>query len=161
MTFETKLNELYSEIAQQVSDMIPVEWNELYFNGEVKVEEGGVFFFFIPVQHNNEFVYSHDIPDLYQINDKVYDEELRKLFKQTIELQKVFIDNDQEPCFSVTLIVNSLGNLKVHFDYTNWFESDFGPAARIRYFEYKYLDYKQENSNLELMKRMKEFEENK
>ncbi len=43
MTFETKLNELYSEIAQQVSDMIPIEWNELYFNGEVKDEEGGVF----------------------------------------------------------------------------------------------------------------------
>ena len=45
MSFEIKLNELYKEIAQQVNDMIPIEWNNFYFNGEVR-EAKEVFFLF-------------------------------------------------------------------------------------------------------------------
>ncbi|MED4978013.1 immunity protein YezG family protein, partial [Weizmannia sp. CD-2023] len=44
--------------------------------------------------------------------------------------------NDQDPWFSVTLILNDTGKLNVHFDYTNWHESGFGPTDRIKYFEY-------------------------
>jgi uncharacterized protein (TIGR01741 family) len=157
MSFEIELNKLYEQIAQHVSDMIPVEWNEFYFNGEVKDEEGGVFFFFTPVDSNADAVYSHDIPDLYQINENAYDEELNKLFELTVKLQQVFIENDQEPWFSVTLLVNDTGKLKVHFDYTNWHESEFGPTARIEYFEYKYLN--NEQVDLDLIERMKKFEE--
>jgi uncharacterized protein (TIGR01741 family) len=157
MSFEIELNKLYEQIAQHVSDMIPVEWNEFYFNGEVKDEEGGVFFFFTPVDINADAVYSHDIPDLYQINENAYDEELNKLFELTVKLQQVFIENDQEPWFSVTLLVNDTGKLKVHFDYTNWHESEFGPTARIEYFEYKYLN--NEQVDLDLIERMKKFEE--
>ena len=46
MSFEIKLNELYKEISQQVNDMIPTEWDNFCFNGEVKEGEGGVFFFY-------------------------------------------------------------------------------------------------------------------
>lgn len=55
MSFETELNELYKEIAQQVNDMIPTEWDNLWFNGEVKEEEGGVFFFLRPKVRNSTF----------------------------------------------------------------------------------------------------------
>lgn len=46
MSFEIELNKLYKEIAQQVNDMIPIEWDNFYFNGEVKEEEGGVSSFY-------------------------------------------------------------------------------------------------------------------
>lgn len=55
MSFETELNELYKEIAQQVNDMIPTEWDNFYFNGEVKEGEGGVFFFLRQKVRNNTF----------------------------------------------------------------------------------------------------------
>lgn len=48
MSFETELNELYKEIAQQFDDIIPTEWGHFYFNGEVKEGERVVFFFFTP-----------------------------------------------------------------------------------------------------------------
>ncbi|MEN0318240.1 immunity protein YezG family protein, partial [Staphylococcus aureus] len=30
MTFEEKLNEMYNEIANKISGMIPVEWEKVY-----------------------------------------------------------------------------------------------------------------------------------
>lgn len=159
MSFEIELNKLYEQIAQKVNDIILIEWSEFYFNGEVKDKEGGVFFFFTPVGSKDEPVYSHDIPDLYQIDESVYDEEPHKLFELTIKLQQVFIDNDQEPWFSVTLLVDESGKLNVYFDYTNWHDSEFGPTARIDYFEYKYISQNIERFDLDLIERMKNFGE--
>ncbi|KGT37227.1 DUF600 family protein [Weizmannia sp. CD-2023] len=157
MSFETKLNELYKKIAQQVNDMIPTEWDKFYFNGEVKEGEGGVFFFFMP-KGEEQPIFSHYIPTLYSVDKRAYNKELHKLFQLTVELQKIFTDNDQDPWFSVTLI-NDTGKLNVHFDYTNWHESGFGPTDRIKYFEYKYISQNKEQLNLDLIERMKQFEE--
>ncbi|ASN04218.1 immunity protein YezG family protein [Virgibacillus necropolis] len=158
MSFEIELNKLYNEIAQQVNDMIPIEWENFYFNGEVKEREGGVFFFFKP-KGEEQYIFSHYIPKLYSVDKRAYNKELHKLFELTVELQKVFTDNDQEPWFSVTLLVNDTGKLNVHFDYTNWHESEFSPAARIEYFMYKYGSNNKEKLDLGLIERMKEFEE--
>ncbi|MDG5471608.1 DUF600 family protein [Jeotgalibacillus sp. ET6] len=158
MSFEIELNELYKQIAQQVNDIIPIEWTDFYFNGEVKDNEGGVFFFFYPVD-SNEPVYSHDIPDIYPIDESSYDEELDKLFELTVKLQQVFIDNDQDPWFSVTLLLNSSGKLNINFDYTDWHNSEFGPSNRIKYFQYKYVSRNKEQFDIELIERMKKFED--
>lgn len=45
MSFEIELNKLYKEIAQQVNVIIPIEWSNFYFNGEVKDKEGEFFLF--------------------------------------------------------------------------------------------------------------------
>lgn len=157
MSFEKELNKLYNEIAQMVNDMIPVEWNNFYFNGEVKEGEGGVFFFFKP-KGEEQYIFSHYIPKLYNVDKRAYNKELHRLFELTVELQRVFTDNDQEAWFSVTLLLNDAGKLNVRFDYTNWHESEFGPTARIKYFEYKYLSSNNEQLDLDLIERMKEFE---
>ena len=118
---ETELNELYKEIAQQVNDMIPIEWDKFYFNGEVKEDEGGVFFFFQPHGDGEEqHVFLFNIPKLYNVDKRAYIKELHKLFQLTVELQKVFTDNEQDTWFSMTLILTDTGKLNVHFDYTNY-----------------------------------------
>ena len=159
MSFEQKLNKLYQQIAQKINDMIPVEWGNFYFNGEVKGKEGGVFFFFTPKVDNEKAVFSHFIPKFYGVDKRLYNTALHELFELTHALQKVFIDNDQEPWFSVTMIVNESGKLNVKFDYINWTNSDFGPSARIKYFEYKYINQDNNVQDLELIVRMKEYEE--
>lgn len=157
MSFEIELNKLYNKIAQQVNDMIPIEWDNFYFNGEVKNDAGGVFFFFKP-KGEEQHIYSHYIPKLYSVDKKVYNKELHKLFLLTVELQRIFIENDQEPWFAVTLLVGDSGKLNVQFDYTNWYNSEFGPTARIEYFKYKYLGQDKEQLNKDLIEKMKEFE---
>ncbi|MFC0186697.1 immunity protein YezG family protein [Fictibacillus aquaticus] len=158
MSFESELNKLYKEIAQQVNDMIPTEWDNFYFNGEVKKGEGGVFFFFTP-RGERQHVFSHYIPKLYNVDKRAYNKELHKLFQLTNELQEIFINNDQEPWFSVTLILDDTEKLNVHFDYTNWHKSEFGPTARIKYFEHKYLSTKKEELDIDLIKSMSKYEE--
>lgn len=158
MSFELDLNSLYTKIAQQVNDMIPVEWDNFYFNGEVKEKDGGVFFFFTP-KGENQYVFSHYIPKFYSVDKRTYNKELHKLFELTGNLQQIFIDNDQEPWFSVTLIVKDESKLNVYFDYTNWLDSEFGPTDRIRYFEHKHVNKNKEQQESQLIDKMKEFEE--
>ncbi|WP_080873403.1 immunity protein YezG family protein [Oceanobacillus timonensis] len=158
MSFEMELNRAYREIAQQINEMIPIEWEKFYFNGEAIDEEGGIFFFFTP-KGKEEYIFSHYISKLFNIDKVTYYKEFHKLFQKTIELQKVFINNDQVPWFSVTILLSAEGKLKVHYDYADWHKSEFGPAARTKYFEYKYISKDKEHFDLDLMEKMSKFEE--
>ncbi|WP_255292372.1 immunity protein YezG family protein [Bacillus thuringiensis] len=137
MSFENELNKLYRKIAEKINDMIPVEWEEFYFNGEVKDGEGGVYFFYTTLDEKQEYKYSHYIPRMYNVDRKIYNQFLHELFDLTVQLQQVFIDNQQEAWFSVTMIVNGEGKLTVRFSYVNWNDSEFGPSDRIEYFDVK------------------------
>ncbi|CAI8706546.1 MULTISPECIES: immunity protein YezG family protein [Bacillus] len=160
MSFENELNKLYRKIAEKINDMIPVEWEEFYFNGEVKDGEGGVYFFYTTLDAKQEYKYSHYIPRMYNVDRKIYNQFLHELFDLTVQLQQVFIDNQQEAWFSVTMMVNGEGKLKVRFSYVNWNDSEFGPSDRIEYFEYKYLNRElTDEIDKELMARMEKYEE--
>lgn len=160
MSFENELNKLYRKIAEKINDMIPVEWEEFYFNGEVKDGEGGVYFFYTTLDEKQEYKYSHYIPRMYNVDRKIYNQFLHELFDLTVQLQQVFIDNQQEAWFSVTMIVNGEGKLTVRYSYVNWNDSEFGPSDRIEYFEYKYLNRElTDEIDKELMARMKKYEE--
>ncbi|EJR97922.1 immunity protein YezG family protein [Bacillus mycoides] len=160
MSFENELNEFYPKIAEKINEMIPAEWEEFYFNGEVKDGEGGVYFFYTTLDEKQEYKYSHYIPRMYNVDRKIYNQLLHELFDLTAQLQQVFIDNQQEAWFSVTMIVNGEGKLKVRFNYVNWNDSEFGPSDRIEYFEYKYLKRELTDENdKELMERMQKYEE--
>ena len=41
--FEEKLNEMYQEIANKISDMIPVEWDKVYTKAYIDDQGGEVF----------------------------------------------------------------------------------------------------------------------
>ncbi len=131
MSFENELNKLYRKIAEKINDMIPVEWEEFYFNGEVKDGEGGVHFFYTTLDEKQEYKYSHYIPRMYNVDRKIYNQFLHELFDLTVQLQQVFIDNQQEAWFSVTMIVNGEGKLTVRFSYVNWNDSEFGPSDEL------------------------------
>ena len=44
--FENQLSQLFNDIANNVNRMIPVTWNDFYFNVELKEGDGEVFFYF-------------------------------------------------------------------------------------------------------------------
>ncbi|MBC1891426.1 immunity protein YezG family protein [Listeria booriae] len=158
MEFEKKLNTIYQKIAQKISDMIPDSWEKFYFNGEVKDGDGGVYFFF-QVDSLGENIYSHYIPKIYGIEKSEYNKSLHDLFLLTKELQQVFIDNNQEAWFSVNMIVSSEGKLKVHFDYTDWTKTEYGPSTRVEYFLYKFAQVLPSNeADLAKLREMEKYE---
>ncbi|MFB6367855.1 immunity protein YezG family protein [Paenibacillus elgii] len=156
---EQKMNELYRTIAEIIDQMIPVKWDEFYFNGEVENGEGGVFFFFKP-ENESEYVYSLDIPNRYNVNTDEYNQFETKLFEVTNDLKNLFLENGQEPWFSITMKLTFEGKLNIEYDYTKWEKSNFGPSDRLEYWESKYLNHipQDENDRIKIEK-MKEFEE--
>lgn len=148
------------KIAQLINDAIPADWKEFFFQGEIKDGEGGVFFFFNTLE-SNEFKYCYYIPDIYNVDRAIYDQYEDQIFECTVELQELFIKNDQEPWFSVTLIVDEKRRLKVQYDYIDWSETEFGPSARLKYFQYKYLNkLPKDEKEKELFKKINEYEQN-
>lgn len=154
-----KMSELYRTIAENIDQMIPVKWDDFYFNGEVENGEGGVFFFFKP-RNESEYVYSLDIPNKYNVNSDEHNQLEAKLFKVTKDLKNLFLENGQEPWFSITMKLTFEGKLNIEYDYTKWEKSNFGPSDRLEYWESKYLNHIPQDKNDRIkIEKMKEFEE--
>ncbi|MBR9562758.1 TIGR01741 family protein, partial [Staphylococcus aureus] len=62
MTFEEKLSQMYNEIANKISSMIPVEWEKVYTMAYIDDEGGEVFYYYYTEPGSNELNYYSDIP---------------------------------------------------------------------------------------------------
>ncbi|WFD08955.1 immunity protein YezG family protein [Tepidibacter hydrothermalis] len=144
---EKQMNSLYRKIAEKVNEMIPVEWDTFYFNGEVENGEGGVYFFYNTPEEKEKYIYCYDIMELYNGDTEIYEDLEDELFDLTNQLKQVFIDNNQEPWFSITIILSSQGRLKVDFDYAKWENSEFGPTDIMKFWQKKYLKIEPKNEN--------------
>ncbi|MDE5781646.1 MAG: antitoxin YezG family protein, partial [Lachnospiraceae bacterium] len=83
--FEEKLDELYTELANIINEMIPVDWKKIYYLGEVeegKLSWNSIFYF---IDENGEIVRSLDIPDKYNISEEEY-------FELEEESQTIMLD---------------------------------------------------------------------
>ncbi|MBD6784009.1 TIGR01741 family protein, partial [Staphylococcus aureus] len=58
MTFEEKLSEMYNEIANKISSMIPVEWEKVYAMAYIDVGSGEVFYNYTEPRSEELFYYT-------------------------------------------------------------------------------------------------------
>lgn len=136
---ERQLDKLYSEIAQQIIDMIPEEkWCEIYLHAEILDDSSNVYFYF-NTQEIKEFQYSHDIPSIYGVSDDIYDDLLTDLHEKFEELKNIFINNSQEKWTNLTIILKYPGKLSINFGYEDILASNIAPTQRQMIFEYQYL----------------------
>ena len=61
MTFEEKLSQMYNEIANEISGMIPVEWEQVFTIAYVTDQAGEVIFNYTK-PGSDELNYYSDIP---------------------------------------------------------------------------------------------------
>ncbi|UXU42244.1 TIGR01741 family protein [Staphylococcus aureus] len=135
MTFEEKLSQMYNEIANEISEMIPVEWEKVYTIAYVD-DEGGEVVFNYNKPGSDELNYYTYIPREYNVSEKVFYDlwtDLYRLFKKLRDLFK----EDLEPWTSCEFDFTSEGKLNVSFDYIDWVNSEFGPMGREDYYMYK------------------------
>ena len=55
--FENQLSQLFNDIANYVNRIIPVTWNDLYFNVELKEGDGEVLFYFNTKENPEKYKY--------------------------------------------------------------------------------------------------------
>lgn len=102
--------------------------------------------FYNTLEDEQSYKYSLEIPYEYEIDKEYYKLKDRNLFELSDKLRKVFKDNQQELWYSFTLSLDSNGKLKVYYDYTNWFDTDYSFDEQLVIWEYKYLGTEPDDS---------------
>ncbi|ELW9492502.1 TIGR01741 family protein [Staphylococcus aureus] len=136
MAFEEKLSEMYNEIANKISSMIPVEWEKVYAIAYVD-DEGGEVIFNYTKPGSDELNYYTYIPREYNISEKVFYDLWTDLYRLFKKLRSAFKEEGLEPWTSCEFDFTRDGKLNVSFDYIDWVNSEFGPMGREDYYMYK------------------------
>lgn len=139
MSMEKEMNQIYNRIAETVNEMIPEEWEKFYYYAQISDTGGGTYFFYNTPEDVQNFKYSLEIPLYYHDYKDQYKIKGRVLFELSEKLRKNFIDNEQEPWYSFTLSIDRNGKFKIHYDYTNWFDTNYSFDDQLLIWEYKYL----------------------
>ncbi|WP_019240761.1 MULTISPECIES: antitoxin YezG family protein [Bacillus] len=135
---EKEMNKLYREIAETVNEMIPEDWNKFHFYAQISETGGGTYFFYNTLE-NKQYKYSLEVPFKYQIDEDEFERKEDVLLKLSKELRKIFKDNEQELWYSFTMSLESSGKFKLHYDYTNWFDTEYSFSDQMMIWKNKYL----------------------
>ncbi|HCX2076172.1 TPA: TIGR01741 family protein [Staphylococcus aureus] len=135
MTFEEKLSEIYDKIANEISGMIPVEWEQVFTIAYVD-DEGGEVVFNYTKPNSDDLNYYTYIPREYNISEKVFYDLWTDLYILFKKLRNAFKE-DLEPWTSCEFDFTRDGKLNVSFDYIDWVILGFGPLAKENYYMYK------------------------
>ncbi|HFZ5634234.1 TIGR01741 family protein [Staphylococcus aureus] len=136
MTFEEKLSQMYNEIADEISGMIPVEWENIYTIAYV-IDQGGEVIFNYTKPGSDELNYYTDISRDYNISEEIFDDLWMNLYYLFMNLRDLFKKEGHEPWTSCEFDFTSEGKLKVSFDYIDWINTEFDQLGRENYYMYK------------------------
>ncbi len=162
MSMEKEMNEKYREIAETVNEMIPEEWEKFYFYGQVSETGGGTYFFYNTPENEENYIYSLEIPYKFDFDEDQFEEKDDALYKLSKELRDIFKNNQQEPWYSFTMSLESNGKFNMHYDYTNWFNTDYSFSDQLIIWKHKYLGEVPNDENFKALidKYYSEFPEN-
>ncbi|VBB09908.1 Hypothetical protein LUCI_5206 [Lucifera butyrica] len=137
---ETKgMEQLYPTIASALVDIIPEDWDKVLLYAEFGDGYRQVLFYYYPKGSNNP-IYSLDITDKFNINQKQYDERETRLYNCFSKLREEFKRQGQEPWTNLTFILDSTGKMKIDYNYDK--VSQVCPVEKQGKWEAKYLGCK-------------------
>ena len=97
----------------------------------------GNLLFYNNFRNKENYKYSVEIPFKYEVDEEEF--ERRFLYKLSKELRNVFKDNQQELWYSFTMSLEHSGEFNMHFDYTNWFDTEYSFSDQMIIWKHKYL----------------------
>ncbi|MBO0927745.1 TIGR01741 family protein [Staphylococcus sp. 30400_3112M30941] len=136
MTFEEKQSEMYNKIANEISGMIPVEWEKVYTMAYINERNGEVFYNYTEPSSDELFYYT-SVLNKYNIPRSEFMDSVYKLYKQFDNLRELFIEEGLEPWTSCEFDFTREGKLNVSFDYIDWTKLEFGQIAKENYYMYR------------------------
>lgn len=140
---EKKLAELYNELATKIVSMIPVNWEKLYYLGEVesnKLSWSSVFYF--EDEKTKETIKSHEIPERFNVSEEIYNQLLEQANEILIKIYDCFIENGQEPWEQLSLSVDNEGDFSIDYLYEKMKNNDLGQMEREIIWAFETFGYK-------------------
>ena len=135
---ESKLTSLYEELGEKIVSMIPCEWQDIYYLGEVEKDKASwssVFYF--KESDDAKYIKSHYIPDIYDVSEDIYDELLEEASEILLQIYDCFIENLQNEWEQMIVHINANGQIAVEYEYDVISGNDRGPAEREVIWAYK------------------------
>ena len=133
-----RTRELYKQIADKISDMIPDRWTDIYFYGEVLDDSTTAFFFYRQAQ-NGALLYCHYIPAVYKVSKDVYNTKLQELFNIIRELRAEHKNNGRTVWTNFTMTLDSTGKFNIRYNYDDVLDGRFTISERREIWQYEVL----------------------
>ncbi|MFS3913486.1 immunity protein YezG family protein [Bacillus australimaris] len=132
----TTIDPIYQKIAGLINNNIPVEWGNVRLYAEVVKHETEITFYFNK-KGGKEFIYGHNIPELFNISESVYVNflvELTRLFRQ---LKTFYEKNNYGSWTNFTLEMEYSGKFSIEYGYEDIFSLGIDGDQRIAVWEYE------------------------
>ncbi|MBG9817209.1 MULTISPECIES: immunity protein YezG family protein [Bacillus] len=134
---ETKeMESLYREIAKNLNEMIPVEWDTIWMYAEMLDDSASALFYFT-VPNKEEYFYSHNIPDQYQVSEDTYDSLLINLQRKLRQLREEYTKEQSDKWTTVKMKFTYSGKMSTDFGYDDVFSLGIDNIQRIAVWEYE------------------------
>jgi uncharacterized protein (TIGR01741 family) len=143
------------KISENLNAIIPVEWDKIYFLGDVwtgRTSSSCVFYF---VESETEKIIRYtDISEKYNINPNIITKNTEDLYTILLDLYDSFVENNQEPWTFVRINWTDKDSCKYCFDFCNrdelgwermrseliWAYETFGKLPREGTYQKRVLD---------------------
>lgn len=152
MNFEAQLDELYIEITNHISDMIPERWENVCLNAFIGDNKRYVYFhYMVPGEDDSQL--SMDITWNFDVSEEVFDQQFETLCELLMKLRHLFVVNGRPPFGTCVIEFNHKGQKQAVYENTDWDVVDFRSKHMKNYYFYKILVTYQ-NKNMTLNKCM-------
>lgn len=142
MNMEKKLAALYNDLANQIADMIPVEWDDVYYLGEVAKgrRSWSSVFYFTDVKTGRK-IDSGSIFTVYDVPKDIFVDLLIELNNILLKIYNSFLEEGQKPWEQLNLFFNRNGKFEIEFKYDVMKENDGGQFVREIIWAYDTFGY--------------------
>ena len=82
---------MLKDTVHQLDYVMPVEWEKIYFHGDV-INRFGVFYFYFNTKENKKYSYYNDIPKIYNVSEREYNERIENLYDAFLFLDDLFLE---------------------------------------------------------------------
>ena len=116
MINEIKLSQYYSEIANKLDEIIPIEWETIVMYAEELSDVSSASFYFY-AKEGNEIYYSGNIPEDFSVSREIFKRILRELREIIRRLWNEFVSSEEEKWSRLTFVLQEDWKFKAKFGY--------------------------------------------
>ncbi|WP_072177342.1 immunity protein YezG family protein [Bacillus amyloliquefaciens] len=141
-----KMGELYQKIAEHLNEMIPSQWEKIVLYAEILDDSADIYFYFT-TPNNSDYLFSHYIPEHFDVSEEIYDQlliELQELFEELIEEFKL---GNQDIWTNLTLKLENTGKFSIDYNDDNVLSSELDDLQRRDVWKYQNLGILPEDEN--------------
>ncbi|MCG1016787.1 immunity protein YezG family protein [Bacillus velezensis] len=133
-----KMGELYQKIAEHLNEMIPFQWKKIVLYAEILDDSADIYFYFT-TPNNSDYLFSHNIPEHFDVSEEIYDQlliELQELFE---ELKEEFKLGNQDIWTNLTLKLENTGKFSIDYNDDDVLSSELDDLQRRDVWKYQNL----------------------